>query len=235
MVSKLSKVWSLTNFLKILQYLFEMKYWIFDFDGTLVDTDGLFSACLKHVMEPFKVDVGPHFMEEIRHKHPHRIFEDLLDPVQAEEAMKRMRTVGQELSKGIRAFPGIEEVLNTLEKSKMGLAIWTGRDGESTRRILKQLNLFDRFEHIISGTCVETNKPGHDGLLELRGHFDSKEDQMIMVGDHHHDIEPANHLGLYSVHARWKNNPHALPENVVPDFSFDSTEKFHQWVRDKIK
>ena len=220
---------------KILQYRLNMKHWIFDFDGTLVDTDGLFSDCLKHALEPFKVQVGPHFMEEIRHKHPHRIFEDLLDPDQADLAMKRMRVIGLELSKKIKAFPGIEDVLKTLESKKIPVAIWTGRDGASTKRILQQLGLHDRFARIISGTCVATNKPGHDGLIELKDHFDAVEDQMIMVGDHHHDIEPANKLGMHSVHAQWKKIPHRLPGNIKPDFSFQTTHEFHQWVISKVK
>lgn len=211
-----------------------MKHWIFDFDGTLVDTDGLFYKVLGHALEPFSVKVGENFMEEIRHKHPHRIFEDLLPADKAEEAMHRMRIIGQEISQNIKPFDGIERVLRTLEKNKVSLSIWTGRDGSSTDRILKNTGLRDYFEHIISGTCVETNKPGHDGLLELKMVHSAETDEMVMTGDHHHDIEPANALGVLSIHARWKKDPHVLPEKVKPNYEFGCTDKFHEWILNKI-
>ncbi len=211
-----------------------MKYWIFDFDGTLVDTDGLFSKCLAYTLEPFKVEVGANFMEEIRHKHPHRIFEDLLPPEESQIAMQRLSKVGRELSEGIKAFPGIHEILTAIESNQGKLAIWTGRDGESTKRILTKIGLIDRFETIISGTCVESNKPSKDGLLTLKDFFDAKPEEMVMVGDHHHDIHPANELGIHSVHVRWKPIPHPLPENIEPRFQFDCTGTFLNWVERQL-
>ncbi len=207
-----------------------MKHWIFDFDGTLVDTDGIFGQALLHALEPFSVDVGKDFMEQIRHKHPHRIFEDHLSEEQADQAMERMRVIGAELSNNVKAFPGISEVLKTLEKNRVSLSIWTGRDRESTLRILEKTGLTGFFEKIISGTCVPTNKPGMDGLLEIRDHHKAVPDEMVMIGDHHHDIEPANDLGITSVYARWKRIPHVLPKKVEPKFSFGSTEHFHEWI-----
>ncbi len=212
-----------------------MQHWIFDFDGTLVDTDGIFGKALAFALEPYGVTVGEDFMEQIRHKHPHRIFEDHLSFEQAEEAMKRMRVIGQELSETIQPFQGIDSVLRTLEKNKVSLSIWTGRDRESTKRILQKTGLNGYFSQVISGTCVPTNKPGHDGLLELKQHHQAESDQMVMVGDHHHDIEPANALGLVSVHAQWKKIPHVLPEKVKPNYAFGSLDDFHQWIQYQLK
>ncbi len=225
----------LTEIIVILQYQKIMKYWIFDFDGTLVDTDGLFYQCLEYTLKPFEVEVQPDFMEQIRHKHPHRIFEDLLPPSQSKIAMERLKRAGAELSEGIEAFPGIKEVLTTIENNKGRLAIWTGRDGESTRRILTRLGLVERFETIITGTCVETNKPGHDGLLTIKDFFRAKPHEMVMVGDHHHDISPANDLGLHSVHARWKSQPQDLPKEVKPHWNFNCTQTFLKWIEDQFK
>ena len=211
-----------------------MQHWIFDFDGTLVDTDGLFSTCLTHALEPYSVVVGSDFMEQIRHKHPHRIFEDLLSPEQADQAMQRMREIGQELSEKIQVFPNMKEILISLEKKKASLSIWTGRDGDSTHRILKKLNMDHFFEKVISGTCVEVNKPHQEGLWELKNHFNSQTDQMVMVGDHHHDIEPANQMGMISIHARWKKIPHVLPEGIEPRHSFDCTRRFFDWIQQTV-
>ncbi|MEM7646086.1 MAG: HAD family hydrolase [Pseudomonadota bacterium] len=211
-----------------------MRHWIFDFDGTLVDTDGIFERSLVYALEPFSVDVGPNFMEQIRHKHPYRIFEDHLDEQQAQMALERIRERGQIESQKVQAFAGIKDVLSTLDSKKVSLSIWTGRDRVSTERILANTGLNTFFKEIISGTCVPTNKPGHDGLLEIKSRKEAQPDEMVMIGDHHHDIEPANALGVTSVHARWKRTPHVLPEKIKPNYEFGSTEDFYHWVLSQI-
>jgi phosphoglycolate phosphatase len=212
-----------------------MRHWVFDFDGTLIDTDGLFTKALEYTLQPFSVTVGPEFLEQVRHKHPYRIFEDLLSQEQADRAMQRLREINQELNDEAQPYEGIEDVLNTLEKKKVSVSIWTGRDRESTVSILQKTNLHDYFSKILSGTCVEVNKPGLDGLLELKDHHEAEPDEMIMIGDHHHDIEPANHLGLTSVHAQWKRIPHQLPGALAPHYTFTSVEEFHEWILEQLK
>lgn len=212
-----------------------MRHWIFDFDGTLVDTDGLFHSTICYALEPFSLRPGPGFMEEIRHKHPHRIFEDLLPDDKAEKAMERMRQIGQEQTDKIKPFKGIESVLDTLDRKDVSLSIWTGRDRASTERILERTGLKKFFSKVISGTCVETNKPGHDGLLEIQTFHLAETDEMVMIGDHHHDIEPANQLGLISVHAQWKKDPHILPRTIKPTYAFNCTNLFHQWIEQHLK
>ena len=207
-----------------------MTHFIFDFDGTLVDTDGLFSKCLSHALEPFDVKVSKNFMEEIRHKHPHRIFEDLLPRKLADEAMERMRTIGKNLSQRINAFDGIEDTLESLANRNIQLSIWTGRDGESAQRILKNIGLNHYFDKIVSGTCVPVNKPGLDGLQTLASHYKVKHDRFVMVGDHHHDIEPANEVGAISVLAKWKPIPQLLPADLSPDHEFDCVHRFRDWT-----
>jgi HAD superfamily hydrolase (TIGR01549 family) len=212
-----------------------MRHWIFDFDGTLVDTDGIFEKSLAYALEPFSVDVGANFMEQIRHKHPYRIFEDHLNEEQAQIALQRIRERGRVLSEQVEAFEGIKDVLSTLQNRKVSLSIWTGRDRASTERILDSTGLQSFFtQEIISGTCVPTNKPGHDGLIEIKSRKEAQPDEMIMVGDHHHDIEPANALGVTSVHAKWKRIPHVLPEKVKPNYEFGSTEDFYNWILSQI-
>lgn len=212
-----------------------MKHWIFDFDGTLVDSDGIFYKTLSYALKPFQVNVADNFMEQIRHKHPHRIFEDILTEAQSEKALTRLRVIGQELSETIQPFPGIKKVLQTLQSKGVTLSIWTGRDQASTLRILKRTGLAPYFGPIVSGTCVTTNKPGTDGLLELKNHHQAVGSEMVMIGDHHHDIEPANQLGLVSIHAQWKREPHQLPSQVQPRFCFRCTDEFNQWIHSQLK
>lgn len=212
-----------------------MKHWIFDFDGTLMDTEGHFSRTLGYALNPYNITVDKAFIERIRHKPPERLLEDELPEEEAKEALKRLGEVWKEVANETKPFAGMVEALETIINAGGSLSIWTGRDLESTLYILKRQNLQDAFSKIITGSCVEVNKPGHDGLLEIRKHRNASEDEMVMVGDHHHDIEPANTLGITSIFARWKNNPEVLPEKIKPNHEFGCVQDFHGWVRSQLK
>lgn len=198
-----------------------MKHWIFDFDGTLVDSDAHTQSCINYALEPFGQVVAPDFIEQVRHRHPGQIFDDLLNVEERALAFKRLAEISQDKASEIKAFGGIEVVLEHLNSRGISLSIWTGRDRHSTEMILKKQGLLHFFSKIVSGTCVPNNKPSTDGLVVLLGHYQSPVTDMVMVGDHHHDIEPANDLGMYSIHARWKKIPHELPTNLSARVSLD--------------
>lgn len=211
------------------------QHWIFDFDGTLVNTDGFFHESLSFALKPFGIEVGSNFIEEIRHRHPMAIFDHLLPQAEAKEALKRLGEKGAELSEQIRVFDGMKEVLETLVKQGSRISIWTGRDRRSTIHILEKTKATIYFDKIVSGTCVVNNKPHTEGLEEIAKHFSKPFEELIVVGDHHHDIGPANNLGCYSVHAQWKEIPHLLPENIKPQKTFLNIGDFHEWVKNHKK
>lgn len=212
-----------------------MKHWVFDFDGTLVDTDGSFGKTLGYALAPFNIKVDEDFIEKIRHKHPNHLFEDYLNPDECKKVYARLTEASHAVSEEIQLFPGVMNVLEQILESDCSLSIWTGRDRWSTELILKKQGIEKLFDKIISGSCVKNNKPGHDGLLEIQRHHQADVDEMIMIGDHHHDIEPANSLGIVSVHARWKTKPVILPKKIQPNYKFGCTTDFHNWVKDRLK
>jgi len=212
-----------------------MKHWIFDFDGTLVDSEGFFSESFRYALAPFQIKIGKDFIERIRYKHPHRIFEDFLTQEQSQIAFQRMDEVGQGIADKIQLFPGIVEILDSLEKQGASLSIWTGRDRHSTQTILKKQGVDSLFKKIMTGTCVENNKPSHDGLLQIQNFYKAQPIEMVMVGDHYHDIEPANQLGCFSIHAQWKQTPERLPQTITARENFKSTELLHQWILKNLK
>ena len=209
--------------------------WIFDFDGTLVNTDGFFQESINFALKPFGIEVGAEFIEEVRHRHPTAIFDHLLSKDQAKEALQRLTEKGKELAERITIFDGMREVLETLASQGSRISIWTGRDRKSTLHILEKTKSTIYFDKIVSGTCVINNKPHTDGLVEISKHFSKPFEEMIVVGDHHHDIGPANDLGCFSVHAQWKEIPHLLPENIQAKKSFTCIQEFHTWVKNHKK
>lgn len=212
-----------------------MKHWIFDFDGTLVDSEGFFSETFRYALSPFGIDVHGDLLERIRHKHPHRIFEDFLSDEQSRVAFARLDEATSGLIDQIPLFPGVRPLLETLHDAGVSLSIWTGRDGDSTHSILQRHGLTDAFHSVVTGTCVPNNKPSLDGLIQIQQTQSAQGDEMVMVGDHHHDMEPALQLGCLAIHARWKSRPVDLPGHLKPHARFSTVGDFHNWIKAQLK
>ncbi len=208
-----------------------VKHWIFDFDGTLVDSDGYFTRCINYALEPFGRRMERDFIETIRHRHPHQIFDGYIPSEDIPHAFERLKEIGTAVAEEIQTFDGIRELIETLDRRQNTVSIWTGRDRESTLLILKKQGLADAFEKIVTGTCVPQNKPEQDGLMEIQRHYRAKAHEMVMVGDHHHDIAPANLMGCLSIHAKWKKNPHELPHSLKPTHEFYSPFELLTWIK----
>lgn len=206
-----------------------MRHWIFDFDGTLFETEPYFIDCLSHALEPFGIEASWAFLEEVRSEHPHRIFDKLLGPEKAPIAMARLIEAGKRMTAHVEPYPGIVEMLAELKSLTDSIHIWTGRDEASTHRILERTGCAKFFDHIVTGTCVPNNKPAPDGLHRLSQNLEAQFDQLVMVGDHHHDIVPAKELGCTTVHACWKNKPNSIESKAHQ--SFDSVVSFMDWFR----
>ena len=208
---------------------FIMRHWIFDFDGTLFNTEPYFIECLSYALEPFDMKASWEFLERVRSEHPNKIFDKDLGLEKAPIAMARLIEAGKRMSEKVQPYPGIFEMLKELKSSTDNIHIWTGRDEPSTLRILERTGMASFFTKIVTGTCVPKNKPAPDGLHLLSTDLKAGFDQFVMVGDHHHDIVPAKELGCTTVHARWKEKPNSLESE--PHQSFDSVDDFVSWLR----
>ena len=206
-----------------------MKHLIFDFDGTLFETESFFLDCLSYALEPFGRSASWDFLEEVRSEHPYRIFDQALGPKDAKVAMDRMIEAGQRVTEKIKPYPGIKEMLEELSAQSKKLFIWTGRDEASTHRILKNTECDHFFTEVVTGTCVAKNKPAPDGLLKIAEVTKMDMNQFIMIGDHHHDIDPAKELGCKTVHACWKKNPNHLEREAHK--KFETVADFMNWLR----
>lgn len=207
------------------------KVWVFDLDGTLVNSCGSFLNLLNASLEPFNVTVDDHYIETVRHRNPNEIFHGLLEGAQLQEAYNSLEKLSNEAASQFELFPGIPEVLKVLKEKNYRLAVWTGRDRASAEIILKNSNVKDYFEMIVSGTCVTSNKPDIEGLHFISRTLTVEPEHIVMVGDHHHDIQAAKSLGSIAVLANWH---YSDPRNKhhQPDYEFNQVDDFLSWIKE---
>lgn len=185
-----------------------IRFIVFDLDGTLVDT-------MTHVIDSIVYAAKTVRGDEISREEVVREFvpstEVILakwfvsdeEKVRAVQAWKSYQPDGFSWA---QVFPGVEELLAALHSSGIQLALFTGRGRESALGILKEHGWLDKYfteETIVCGDDGFGAKPSGEGIVHLLKAFDGEKKEVLVVGDHLHDLEAGRDAGIRTAAAMW--------------------------------
>lgn len=181
------------------------KYVVFDFDGTLINTNDVIIASWQATFEHFlghkeseKV-IKSTFGETLRYTAETR-FPDC----DTDEVIEFYRDY-QETHKGelVYVFDGIRELLTELKKRGYPLAIATSRTTWGTITYLEQYDLEGLFDIIVAMEDVKKHKPDPETCLVALRKLGAKPEEAVMLGDTRFDIGCANNAGVDSILVGW--------------------------------
>jgi len=183
----------------------KIKAILFDFDGTLANTNGVVLESWKHVYEFLKMPLpqdtvifktfGENLEESFEKAFPNQNIEKLL---------KVYRTYMQEIfCKKVTLFDGMGELIKTLKEQGYKLGIVTSRYWSMLKEMgydCEELHLMDT---IISGDEVKEHKPHPMPCLKAIENLKVLPNEAIMVGDSSLDILCGKNAGLFTVLVAW--------------------------------
>lgn len=209
----------------------EWTAYVFDLDGTLIDSTSTLLAGLHHALSPLHIEVSEKLIEDIRGNTGNNLFSTLNLSTEDELlAFARLRDFYVENFRTIPLFPRIEELLQLLYSHGKRLALWTARDTFSAEQILQALNIAQYFEFIVGHTQFERNKPYPDGLRYIVEQMHLSPQDVVMIGDHDHDIQGARTLGCHSIRVHWGETT-VQPEEEA-DYNFYTVDQFIQHLKE---
>lgn len=107
----------------------------------------------------------------------------------------------ENIARETRLFPGIEELLNTLESNNLPWGIVTNKPGWLTNPLMDKLNLTQRAACIVSGDTVSKNKPHPEPMYYACEQANIVPEECIYVGDAERDIAAGRAAGMKTVAA----------------------------------
>ncbi len=202
---------------------------IFDLDGTLVDSlCGIATAlndALKHSSLPthslttVRGFIGNGARVLITRAVPAGSSEQLID--QVEQGFKNQYEVGW--PGGTTPYPGIELLLETLQRSGHPLAVLSNKPDAFTVAMVAKLFPDIRFGVVLGQRAGIPHKPDPGGALEISTRLQVNPECCWIIGDSTMDIETAKNAGMKSIAVTWGFHDRARLEATGADHRADDS------------
>lgn len=202
-----------------------MNY-IFDFDGTLMDTSGVILATIKATIQemqlPAKTDdecrsiIGIRTDEAAGHLYPGGGVSD-------SEFARRFRANYATLKNGAHenTFPGVIETLRQLRDSGCGLAIASSRRLASLNDYLTGLGIDSWFSMVVGADNVTNGKPNPEPVQKILDTLGWRPEETMVVGDADVDIMMGNAARCITCAVTYGNGSTESLKDAAPDFMVD--------------
>lgn len=214
-----------------------MRFFVFDLDGTLVDSHSPYFETMSKVYSHFNIKFTESDMQDllrISSKDRADFFAKRLGSENLKKSYELFELYSKNDLHTVKKFSEIEKVLNQLKKKNIGLAVWTAREADSADDVLKHTHLYSYFEHFMTSSSVENCKPHPEGLIKLADKFNCKPSDMVMVGDHDNDVSAAAACGARGVRAHWHKPADGFKCKLAAH-QFDELAHFSQWIEDFVR
>ena len=217
-----------------------MKYIIFDFDGTIGDSQVLIVKTLQDTMRARNLEVkSDEACAKTIGLRLDEAFVVLFGMSDAEglECAATYREIFLENKKMMKVepFPHVIETLRELHRRGYILGMASSRNHCSLDGYVKQMQLEDIFSSIVAGDDVEHVKPAPDmifkalkemkGVKNLEASLDDVKDMLeetLVVGDMTFDVDMAHHAGCKACGVTYGNGTReqlASAEWIIDDFA----------------
>jgi len=182
-----------------------LKHFIFDLDGTLIDSLEDLKASINY---SFRVmGVPERSTEDVRIAIGNGALKLIIDLLpeeykhRSDEAFELfLPHYNEHCSKQTHIYEGVIEYLELVSSHpEITTTLITNKPEVPTKIILERLNLVKYFDLVIGGDTLETRKPDPEGILFSMNRFSASAEETVMIGDSTPDMKAAQAAGVHSV------------------------------------
>lgn len=194
---------------------------LFDFDGTLVDTNELIYQSFVHTFHQFGYDFT---REEILQFNGPPLIEtfETLDKDRAREMIQTYQTHNLAAHEQyMRLFPNVEETLEKLQAANIKLGIVSTKMRNAVDLGLEVTGISHYFDSVITLNDVEHAKPHPEPVLKGMDELNGDIETSLMVGDNYHDIVSGKQAGVRTAGVAWSLKGRDFLQSYEPTFMLE--------------
>jgi HAD superfamily hydrolase (TIGR01549 family) len=179
-----------------------IKTFLFDLDGTLIDTPKIILETFKDIFNTYLPDVKLS-KKEYEDFLGHTLFQTIGNYEKDENRRKLIIEAYHDLSnerinQTLDVYPKAKETLMYLKKKGIKIGVVTSKLRTKASMHLKQAGLLEYIDGIIGYEDVTKHKPDKEPIIKALELLNSKKEETIYIGDHENDIKSAKNAGIIS-------------------------------------
>lgn len=208
-----------------------LKAILFDFDGTLADTNQLITDSFLHVLTPlFPGKYNEENVQSFNGPPLEAVFKQLFPKDYKEKVSEYRRYNLEHHDELICLFPDVKEALTELKEAGFKLAIVSTKSNLTLNKGIKTLGLEGYFDVTVGNGDYEKFKPDPEPLFLAMSKLGVKADECMMVGDNWHDIEAGHNAGVKPIFVKWSRKEKSVIEPYKPYKMVSSMLELSQWL-----
>lgn len=175
---------------------------LFDFDGTLMDTEPAVIASYEKLYQLYGKEavLTPQFKQSLMGPPLREVFLNHFDASKVDAMVDEYRKINLELHATlVKPCEGVVDMLQALKKQGYRLGIVSSKHTDSIQYALDMFAMNDYFEVIVGVNQVANHKPHKEPVLKACKALGVGQDALIYVGDTVIDVHTATNIGAYSV------------------------------------
>ncbi|MGK5671582.1 HAD-IA family hydrolase [Micromonospora sp. URMC 106] len=189
---------------------------VLDLDGVLVDSLAVAREAFALAYAEVVGDGAAPVEEYCRH--PGRYLPEVLELMGLPAALAGpFVRESNRLAHRVTPVDGVPELLGTLRRRGIGLAVATGRSGVRARDLLGRLDLLPLVDHVVGSDEVPRPKPAPDIVRRALRLLGARPAEALMVGDAPSDLLSARAAGVVAVAALWGESDEEALRAAGPD------------------
>ncbi len=197
---------------------------LFDFDGTLLDSDQMIFEAFKILYQKYKPETQADFTHTLTFSGP-----PILETLQKEFPLQDIDKIYHDYlkitpplyQKYVRLYDGVITLLNALKSRGIKIALVTSKRRVHTEMTLEQLHLDNLFDVIVTPDEVSHNKPAPDGLIYALNVLGINSSEALYVGDSEYDALAAKNAMIKFALVSWsprKDKITTQPDYLIKQF-----------------
>lgn len=201
------------------------KYIVFDFDGTLVNTNDLIDKTIRATARYIlNREVDQALIDSIWGKALTEQMSDL-DATRVDELCQFYSSYYRRYRDDhTLIFDGIIQMLEQLHQMGCDMGIVTNKGESGLEHGLDMFDMKDYFKIALSKTDVLMKKPHPEGLYKVMKYFKAKPGDVLFIGDSIHDIECGRNAGVDTVLVKWTVMDIEAFRNEAPTYIAETPE-----------
>ncbi|GBR74640.1 haloacid dehalogenase superfamily hydrolase [Candidatus Termititenax aidoneus] len=199
------------------------KLFLFDFDGTLVDTSQGIMASLNHTREHYGLSALT--FEQARQAIGRGLEVMLTDTLSERPDIERAEAAQiyrahheTHMYTGLKFYPGLLDFLARLRLQKKLLGIVSNKHSYFIAKILAKLSCPVSFDIIVGADTLPEHKPSPRPVLHACAQLGLNQTEAVLFGDSIYDTQAGRQAGVFTIGCAWGFNGLEPFQAEPPDF-----------------